>query len=507
MPIVTMPDGALVDLPDNPTPQQLESLRKLSAGPESPEPVRGRTITEELGRQLGLTARAGIQGVTGTAGALGDAANTLINMALPKGTAPLQKPSDMLQRFMDQIGLPKPETTMEKASGFGASALAGAGDPILRAAQLATSKAFPAPQQAADTAVIRELHDAGIKLPPSQAGGGAVSRTLEGFGGKARTAEMLTEKNQEPLKRLAEKALNLPKNTPLTHETLDQTIKSSVAHGYDPIKSVPYIGIGSKYRNDMAKIVQEYGGSRSFPQATRDQIRTEVNKYLFDSNGRYIKSYTGEDAIQSIKLLREEATANITRGGAEAKLLGLTQNKIAKALEENVELNLSRMPKLAAKDLVGRFRDARTQIAKANAVKEMLVDPSTGIIDATKAASMLQRGKPLTGELRTIAKAGSPLYSKATKPPTQGAPVPWNMGDSFLGGGGVVGLATGNPLVGGLMAGLPPARAGARNFIGSDMMQNALVRGLDNQGGFFASPAGQRALVASPFALFSQGEQ
>src|SRR4051812_24462085 len=57
--------------------------------------VKGRSTLEELGRQVGLTARAGVRGVTALPNMVGDSLG-------------LQS-SDAVEGAMDKLGLPRPE--------------------------------------------------------------------------------------------------------------------------------------------------------------------------------------------------------------------------------------------------------------------------------------------------------------------------------------------------------------------------------------------------------------
>lgn len=476
------------------------------------EPARPRTLTEEFKRQLGLTARAGVTGVTGAAGVVGDALNTLTNFALPEGSK-LQMPSQMVQQGLTQLGVPKPETPMEHGAGFLASAAAGAGDPILRAVQAFTNARIPAPANTspdpAITKVTRELHEAGVKLPPSRMEGTGRARAVEGIAGGKATSLTLARDNQPVFQNLARKELGLPKGIDITPEVLDNNIKHWVSKGYDPVTSVPFVGIGSKFRQAMADIVRDFGGGNSFPRVQgNNPVKNLVDDYLFDSNHRYLKHYTGEDAVARVKLLREEATAAF-RGNDPT--MGHVKRRIAQALEDNIELTLKASPRYKNSHLLDNFRKARTEIAKSHAVEEMLVDKSTGIIDPRKAHAMLQSGKPLTGGLRTIANAGSPMYGPATHPPTQGGPLPFDLGNLWMGGGlgAAANYATQSPGVAAGMAALPVARIGARHLIASPWYQKGLASNLGNGPGYLASDPGRRSIASSLLGIpfFSQGQQ
>ena len=134
-----------------------------------------RTATQELGRQAGLTARYGIEGLAGIPG-------IFINpfQQAAGGKTMTQATSDLLTRF----GLPKEETEAEKLSGAISRGLAGGGG----TARLAS--AIPAAVNAAPAAInnifaqqpLAQTLQAGIGAGAGeatrQAGGGDVAQLL-----------------------------------------------------------------------------------------------------------------------------------------------------------------------------------------------------------------------------------------------------------------------------------------------------------------------------------------
>lgn len=113
-----------------------EALAKIRAslGETSPPyaPVAAPTqeapqepsMASQVGRQLGLTARAGITGLTAVPAAMADFATGAASLATGKAI----KPSSVaLQELMTQLGLPEPQGGLERAVQAGAGAMAGAG--------------------------------------------------------------------------------------------------------------------------------------------------------------------------------------------------------------------------------------------------------------------------------------------------------------------------------------------------------------------------------------------
>lgn len=457
--------------------------------PQTQAAKKQATTLEQVQRALGLFVRGGVTGITGVGGAIADAGAGAANLF----GANLPMPSQEQQKMLTRLGLPEPQGALENAVQFGTSALAGGMDPALGAVANAASKLgapanFVSPSsKASQNAVTKELHDAGYVLPPSEMNAGFVARTAEGLGGKQRTAQLAEFQNQEVTQKLAKKAVGLPETERLTADNLKLQADELIKQGYDPIRDVARINVGKSYRDALQKIRSEIGGSNSFPLAQRTEVQQLVDKYLYtgetQANGapRYVQAYTGQDALKEVKLLRQSASAQFKPGGDP--LQGEAMRRIATALEDNIEASL----KGQGSKLVTEFRNARTELAKNFAVERMLTDPNTGVVDASKAARLLQSGTPLTGELKIIAKAGGPLYSRATGVPTGGKPPMINYGDSMLTGGGVgIGHMTGG--VGYGVAAIPAARAAARMGVLSKPAQAMMAHNLTSGASLFGVP-------------------
>lgn len=469
--------------------------------PVAPPEQRGRTFVEELKRQAGRTARMGIEAATGTAGVIGDAVAGTVNLVQPNK---IPMPSQSLKRMLKQLGLPEDETVMEKVTGFlGTAALGGAVDPVIGRIAKAASQMAPAgyrPTPTAETQVAQELHEAGVKLPPTSMQGGPVTRTLEGYGGASHTATAARAKNQGPLRRLASQQTDVPA-TNLTENALAIASKEQVQLGYEPIKQIPRIYLGSPsvastpYHQGLNRIAAKY---RDLPQAR------EINSQLGTLRRQQL---SGEAALERIKQLRADATDAFRSDNTN---YGRALREMSQELEAQVERNL---PK--GSDLLKNYRAARMQIAKNEAVKDMLVDSSTGYVSPAKAHELVEKGSNLTDGLSTIAKAGSPQYRRSTEAPRIGEGTSLNWGDApyMAGAGGIgagIGALFGGPVGAGLgaLAGTiatPVMRSGARKLVLSEPVQAMLMRQMTGAPSIFGAPAARVGAATIP--LFSQGEQ
>lgn len=460
-----------------------------------------RSFREELGRQLGLTARAGIDITTATPLAVAD----FITGAKALLTGRHEKaPSKIAQELMtSELGLPEEETIPEKLAGLGTRIAGGAFDPALsgitaKFAQLAPKTVA---QQTAKNLTTLELNKAGIKTLPHE--GTNIGRAALGFSDEARVAADMQTKNQPVLQALLAREVHVsPKD--LSDDALAAAAKVHIREGYDPIRNLPRINTTitpkgeSSYRQKLVNILDKY------------QTIDQANKLTAKVDKLDITNLKPEHALERISQIRSDATDAFR---ADNHNYGRALREVADTLEEQIERNLPRGSSLLAK-----FRSARTELAKNYAVREMLVDPSTGIVDTGKAAKMLERGDKLTGGLLTVAKAGSPLYASATKPPIRGSGSTIGLRDLYPVGGGAVlgggiGALVGGPVgagVGGALGSLavPPMRIGARHLAGSDVVQNLMARGLAKQPQMFGAPA-QAVMAGMPddlLQLFGSGQ-
>jgi hypothetical protein len=170
-------------------------------------------------------------------------------------------------------------------------------------------------------------------------------------------------------------------------------------------------------------------------------------------------------------------------------------------MENQIERNLSNWH---PEEVVQAYRQGRQQIARNNAVKDMLVDRNTGIIDPVKAYKLVEDGVPLDGPLRTIADAGSPVFSAATRAPKGKAPT-LDTVDLLSGAGGVgAGLFTGG--IGASALAVPAARVAIRQGLTSQAGQNLMARKLYDQPQMLGmSPEFLQRMMTGGTGLFSDG--
>ena len=273
-------------------------------------------------------------------------------------------------------------------------------------------------------ATLRTAQDAGYVLPPSSIKPTAVGNVAESFAGKAALKQEAEIKNQQVTNRLVREELRIPENAPLTQQTLE-AVRTQAAEPYRQIAALsPTAG-------------------RAL-QRLRD-VRAEANTYH-----RHYDVTATPDSLRQARALDNQA--------------------------EMLERLIERQATTAGRpELVAQLRDARTYIAKTWDVERAL-NLGNGNVDAQIIGRAMDRGRPLSGNLETIARfAEGPgrLFSReASKVSNPGTSALNMTAAAVLGAEGAQHLGG----YGALLAGIPFARGGARSAILSDTYQQNFNR-------------------------------
>lgn len=155
---VEMPDGTIIsDVPDGTTKEQvLAKFNAMQGKQQAPaaQPEK-RSMINELGRQIGLTARAGYEAFTSPAAAVLEAGRTAYNLGAEALGSQSRLPSiyeEQRKTLTNTLNVPEPVGTLERAVNLGAQSMASTG---------AAAKALPnVPAFAGD--LIRQVPASGV---------------------------------------------------------------------------------------------------------------------------------------------------------------------------------------------------------------------------------------------------------------------------------------------------------------------------------------------------------
>jgi hypothetical protein len=265
-------------------------------------------------------------------------------------------------------------------------------------------------QSAVRDANFRAAQAEGYVAPPGNVRPTAVNRALEQVAGKTELQQIAAARNQQVTDRLSRRALGLAEDAELTPASMEAVRRDAATRGYDPVARVGNIPVDNDYLLAMQNIEQRFtGAARSFPGAVPNDVRRIINENL-------VNDFDSADAIARIRSLRQDASAAYRRGDNN---IGQANNAVARALEDQIERNLTNMGQPGAQMLTD-FREARRRMAISHTLEEAMRE-GTGSVDARKLAAALNRGAPLTGDLRTAANFASAF-------PNVNAAVPGSMG-------------------------------------------------------------------------------
>lgn len=292
---------------------------------------------------------------------------------------------------------------------------------------------------------INEAIQTGYTLPPTQAGGGIVTRALEGLAGKASTLQEASARNQEVTNKLAKKSLGLADDVNLTPEVLSG-IRDDAGMAYEALKALP-----------------------KKPAVLADSTM----------NRTAIAEINPAKMVEDLKIARKDAEGYYNAYARSAHPEDLAKAKAFKSKATQLEDTLENYAKdIGQADLVPALRNARQLIAKTYTV-ENAMNKATGSVNAKELAKRLQKGKPMSDELKQAAEFAQAFPKAAQMPENIGGSIGISPLDYT-----VAGLTGGASMLGGedksssaINAALALAlRPAARKAVLSSPMQSRLVQ-------------------------------
>jgi hypothetical protein len=309
----------------------------------------------------------------------------------------------------------------------------------------------PSPQMVQS---IQQARNLGYVIPPTQANPSMLNRVMEGVAGKISTAQNASARNQQITNRLAAKSLGLAEDTAITPQVLAD-LRTTAGNAYTNLGLAGQVITDKSYINALDDIAKPFVvAAKGFPDAPPSPVLNLVQSLKSPS-------FDATAAIEKVKQLRTAADDAFRSGNTD---IARASKSAATAIENALEGHLS---KTGQGDLLAKFRDARQLIAKTYSV-EKAANPATGTIDAKKLAAQLQRGKPLSAELKDIAQFSQSFPKASQTPETMGSLTQLNPLDYFA--GLVGGVSTGGPGAAAILA-RPAMRAAAL----SSPVQNRLI--------------------------------
>lgn len=312
-------------------------------------------------------------------------------------------------------------------------------------------------QQAAEAqklAAAKAGANAGYVIPPADLNPGMMTEALSGLSGKIKTAQVASARNQPVTDTLARKAIGLNAGDDLTNDVL-QGIRNQAAQAYGPVKNAGTVTADKQFLSALDNIASTYqGAAKSFPGLKNDGVGdliASLKQQQFDAGS----------AIDATKVLREMADKAYRTGDTG---MGKAAKQASNELESMLERHLQAQGNT---DALQAFQEARKLIAKTYTVQKAL-NEQTGNVSAQQLAKDLAKGRPLSGDLLTVAQMGQ-AFPKATQALKE-APKAVSPLDFAV--AGMTGAATTNPL----MLATVAARPMARSLLLSPVMQRSALQ-------------------------------
>jgi hypothetical protein len=330
---------------------------------------------------------------------------------------------------------------------------------------------------------LREAHEAGYVVPPSQAGGGVLSRTAEGYAGKLTTAQNASARNAVTTNQLVAADLGLPPDVAVTPGVLEK-LRHAAGKAYEAVRATGTLTPGPAYAQQLDDIAAPYvATARAFPGAKPSPVIDLIE-------GLKVQQMPATSAVDKIRQLRRAAQDAFKPGGNTD--LARANQRAADVMEGALEEHLKA---LGLPDLLGAFRQSRVLIAKTHTAEKVL-NESTGTFNAAKLGSELDRGVPLTGGMLEAAQFARRFPKLVQTPEKMGSLTPNSPLDWF----GAIGttLATESPLGLVTLMGRPVTRAGLLTEPVQSMLANTPTR---IAGTGLSEAAASRLSGAAPVAI------
>ena len=292
---------------------------------------------------------------------------------------------------------------------------------------------------------VEKAREAGYTVPPTQAGGGIINRALEGMAGKASTLQEASVRNQAITNKLASKSLGLSEDTVLTLEVLSG-IRDEAGAAYEALKSLP-----------------------KKPAVLADTTMNRAAQPAINP----------AKMVEDLKIARKDAEGYYNAYARSAHPEDLAKAKSFKAKATKLEDDLEQYASdIGKEDLVPKLREARQLIAKTYTV-ENAMNKTTGTVDAKELAKRLQKGKPMSEELKQVAEFAQAFPKAAQKPEIIGGTIgisPLDYAAATLTGGASMLGGSDTQTTGATTLATLLARPAARRMVLSNPMQNRLIQ-------------------------------
>lgn len=318
----------------------------------------------------------------------------------------------------------------------------------------------------------KEAQRLGIVINPVDIQSTVGTRTLASMAGE-RGKQTIASTNQQQIRKVALKELNLPETTELTSRDVFGKARDQLAGPYNEVRKLPTLTADQGVRTQLESLRPDPAMIGS------DRYAGSINAIIDDALVKVDAGMTGNQLLENVRTLRQRARKTYDNKNADLAALDVadTNLAVANALESMIESNISN-PKLLT-----QFRDARQKMARTYAY-ENATDFNTGLVDTKKLSRITAKDNALTGDIKSLGviagnfpdvfspKVSTPLGAMASLGRTGFAGTLGGLGGYTL--GGYTGAAAGSLL--GAAAGEIAQRLAANRLASPEYQAGLSVR-------------------------------
>lgn len=336
------------------------------------------------------------------------------------------------------------------AYGLPAAAVTGGINTLAKQSMINSGKGVTTPSMD----ITRRAIDEGYSVPPQSAKPSLLNWIMESLPGKQSVGQAASLKNQPVTNNMVKQYFTkagyaIPDEKQLS-STLLQQIRQQAGQKYQAVKnSIKSFKPDRKFLRDLRTLDDSWGAaSKDFPLITK---KGTAIKDIMDDLRR--PDFNMSSTIELVKGLRNQASRGL-RGqyDPEKYALAMTQRRAADAIEDLIERRLQGVDP----NLIPAYKEGRRIIAATYDVGSALND-ATGNISAHRLGVLLDKGKPLTDELKFIGQFSN-QFPKATGRPEAIGSLPMASPLDWYGAGGAA-LISGQPAALAGVAARPAGRA------------------------------------------------
>lgn len=236
----------------------------------------------------------------------------------------------------------------------------------------------------------KEAQRLGIVINPVDIQSNVMTRTLSSVAGE-RGKQTVASTNQQQVRKVALKDLNLPETTQLTSRDVFGKARDQLAGPYNEVRKLPTLAADQTVKTQLESL-------RPDPSLIgSDRYAASINGIIDDALVKVDAGLTGNQLLENVRTLRQRARKTYDNKNADLAALDVadTNLAVANALESMIESNIFN-PKLLA-----QFRDARQKMARTY-VYENATDFNTGLVDPKKLSRITAKDNVLTGDVKSL---------------------------------------------------------------------------------------------------------